>query len=147
MRLLKKLMVATSLVLSSGLVHAGSYSDEMGKCFVGSVSEADKGMLVRWVFANLAVHPDLQAVAKVGDKQRAQSNKEFAKLFEHLLLDSCQAQTKQALQYEGEDSIGNAFKMLAEVSTRSLFNDPQINTNMAKFSEYIDHKKLETLRP
>jgi hypothetical protein len=83
----------------------------------------------------------------VTEKQRTQINKDFARLFERLLLDSCSEQSKKALQYEGEESIGGAFRMLAEVSTRSLFNEPKISENMAKFSEYIDHKKLENLKP
>ena len=66
-------------VLASALALAGPYSDEMAKCLVKSSSDADKNMLVKWMFAAAALHPAVQSIASVSDAERSSSTRRSSK--------------------------------------------------------------------
>lgn len=60
-------------LLTVGSAHAGPYSDDLGKCLVASTTAADKGALVKWMFATAALHPAVKSVASVTPASAAAS--------------------------------------------------------------------------
>src|SRR5262245_51015619 len=82
-------------------VSAGPYSDDLAKCLVASTSAADKSGLVQWMFAAASLHPDVRWMTNLTDHDRQELNQKMATLVETLLTQSCLAQTKDALKYEG----------------------------------------------
>jgi hypothetical protein len=138
--------IAISLVvMSSGSAVAGPYADELAKCLVRSTTDADKNYLIKWMFASMALHPEVKSIASVTDAQRNELNKHAGKLFERLVAESCKAQTQDALRYEGPSTLEAGFQVLGQVAARGLFSDPAVAKGMSDFGKHIDNQRLEKL--
>lgn len=121
---------------------AGPYADDLSKCLVRSTGEEDKRSLVKWIFSAVALHPDVADIATVTPTQRTDMTRNTAKLFERLLTESCRTEVKQAVQYEGSQTIGASFQILGQVAARELFSNPNVSAHMAELAKHIDHKKM-----
>ncbi|MDP3700876.1 MAG: hypothetical protein Q8R72_08215 [Hylemonella sp.] len=121
---------------------AGPYSDDLAKCLVRSTGDAEKRTLVKWIFAAVALHPEVADIASVTPAQRTEMTRNTAKIFEKLLADSCRAEVQQAVQYEGPQTIGSSFQVLGQVAARELFSNPNVAANMADLGKYIDQKRI-----
>ncbi|MGZ7039863.1 MAG: hypothetical protein ACXVJO_16930, partial [Thermoanaerobaculia bacterium] len=117
--------------------------DALSKCLVTSTSSADKTALVRWMFATMSLHPDVQALSSVTAVQRAEINKNTARLFERLLTDSCASETKEAVKYEGPSTIESAFSVLGQVATREMFTNPKVAAGLEELGKNFDEEKLK----
>lgn len=122
---------------------AGPYTDELSKCLVRSTTPADKTLLVKWIFATMALHPDVKGLASVSDDQRAELTKATARLFEGLLTNACNSQTREALRYEGQSAVEASFSILGQVAARELFANPNVASGLAEFEKYFDTAKLQ----
>jgi hypothetical protein len=122
---------------------AGPYGDSLGKCLVSSTTAAEKTTLVRWMFAMMALHPDVEKSSAVTPDQRAEISKEMARLFERLVTQTCLKETREAVRYEGAQTIETSFSLLGQVAARELFAHPKVVAGMAEFSKYLDEKKIE----
>ena len=118
-------------LLTASPAHAGPYSDELGKCLVASTTTADKGALVKWMFATAALHPAVKSIASVTPAERTGFNRDTARLFERLVTESCKAQTLEAMKYEGAVALQVAFQLLGQVAARELFADPAVAGGIA----------------
>ena len=133
--------LAASL-LSCSTAYAGPYTDDLSKCLVASTSDQDKAQLVEWIFFALSLNPKISPYAQVSPTQREEADRNLAKLFERLVGDSCSAQTKQAVQYEGVAALSESFKLLGQVAAQEIFKDPAVAAGTSKFAEYLDEKKI-----
>ena len=113
---------------------AGPYADALGKCMVGATTGPEKTTLVRWIFAMMALHPDVQSSSAVTPEQRGALSKQTAQLFQRLLTESCLKEAREAIRYEGASTIQSSFSLLGLVATRELFTDPKVNECLAEFS-------------
>lgn len=121
---------------------AGPYSDDLSRCLVRSTGDADKRALVKWIFAAVALHPEVADIASVTPDQRAEMTRNTARIFEKLLAESCRTEVQQAVQYEGPQTIGSSFQVLGQVAARELFANPAVAANMADLGRYIDQKRI-----
>ena len=103
-------------VFSHASALAGPYGDDMAKCLVRSTTEADRTLFVRWLFASMALHPDVESMALVSSEQREVLNKDAGALFQKLLTESCRSETQQALKYEGAPTIQAAFTVFGQAA-------------------------------
>lgn len=134
----------SSLLVSLAAV-AGPYGDDMAKCLVKSTTPTDRTTFVKWMFSAMALHPDVKSMANVSTQQRDDLNKNAGLMFQHLLLDSCRAETQQAIKYEGTQTISYAFQIFGQVAARELFTDPQVAAAMSGMTKYLDESKLKSL--
>jgi hypothetical protein len=148
-RIVAALLAVLSFAAVSSLpVQGGLYSDEMAKCLVRSTTDDDKNFLVRWMFALVSLHPAVKDIAAVSDAQRTDLNRGAAKLLEKLIAEACTAEVKQAVKYEGKDSIGLAFRVFGQVAANGLFTDPSVAKGTNELEKFLDEKKLEeSLKP
>jgi hypothetical protein len=133
------------LLFSARAASAGPYGDTLGKCLVSSTTSTEKTTLVRWMFAMMALHPDVQSSSSITPEQRAQLTKETAQLFQRLLIESCRNETREAIKYEGEATIQTSFSLLGQVAARELFLNPKVSGGLSELEKYIDGKKLKEL--
>lgn len=141
----KKMLIAAlavASVLGSVPATAGPYSDDLSKCLVRSTGDAEKRTLVKWIFAAVALHPEVADISSVTPAQRTEMTRNTAKIFEKLLADSCRTEVQQAVQYEGPQTIGSSFQVLGQVAARELFSNPNVAANMADLGKYIDQKRI-----
>jgi hypothetical protein len=142
-------MNARSIVLSAAVLLglppsslAGPYGDDMAKCLVRSTTAADKSDLVRWMFAMMALHPDVRSLAVVSETDRHAMNRKLAALMERLLTESCRKESVDAVKYEGSGTIESSFKVLGEVAARELFANPAVTAGLSEFGKLVDSDKI-----
>jgi len=124
---------------------AGPYGDSLSKCLVESTTAAQKTTLVRWMFAMMALHPDVQSGSAVTPEQRTAISKETGQLFLRLLTETCASQTRDAIRYEGSATVQSSFSLLGQVAARELFTHPRVAAGLSELTKYLDEKKLKEL--
>lgn len=136
---LYKRLAAASLALSLTVpATAGVYGDALTKCLVEKTSSADKTVLVQWIFAMVAVHPQVASVATVTPERRQQASRDAAVMLQKVLTETCLNETRSAAQYEGRNVFEPAFNQLGQVAARELFGDPAVTKAMGEFGQYVD---------
>jgi len=146
---MRRTLVPTALLtVAVGLppaVHAGPYADDMAKCLVKSTSTEDRTLLIRWMFSAMALHPDVASLALVSKQQRDEITKRTGALFQRLLLESCKAETKEAVQDEGPQTVQYAFQVLGQVAARGLFTEPRVADSVKDLGNSVDQEKIKAL--
>ena len=122
---------------------AAPYTDELSKCLVKSTSDADRTLLVQWMFAMASLHPAVKSMSAMSEAQRTEITRGTAGVMEHLLTVSCRTETQQALKYEGTSAIEASFNVLGQVAGRELFSNPQVAAGLADLGKFVDEKKLK----
>jgi hypothetical protein len=143
---LRLLLVVAGMGLASSGANAGMYTDDLSRCLVDSTTSADKLTLVKWMFAAMARHPAVKALASVSDAQMDAANKQTAELFVKLVTNTCKVQTQKAVKYEGQAALQASFQVFGQVAAAELFSNPDVAAGMSGLTKYFDNKKLsETL--
>lgn len=131
------------LVLWLNTSNAGTYSDDLAKCLVASTSQKDRTELVRWVFATIALHPEVADISNVSTDSRDQINRAVAELFERLLTDSCLKQTQDAVSHEGPIAMDKSFQVLGEIAFQDMTTNENFSGGLKDFVKYLDKAKFE----
>ncbi len=142
---MKRLMIAAAAVALCHTANAGIYSDDMARCLVASTSQKDKTALVRWVFANASLHPDVASISSVTPEARDALDREVATLLERLLTDSCRKQSSEAFKYEGAIAFQQSFGTLGQVAMHELMADRNVAASFQSFVKYLDKTKLQSI--
>jgi hypothetical protein len=124
---------------------AGPYADEMGRCLVKATTAEDRGTFMRWLFASMALHPQVASMAAVSAEQRDDLNKRTAALIQRLLTESCRAETQRAVKNEGAATIQTAFQSFEQAAVGDLFSDPHVAAGMKDLMKYVDQEKIKNL--
>jgi len=122
---------------------AGPYTDDLSKCLVRSTTPEEKSLLVQWMFANMALHPDVKYLARVTPAERDRLNQKVAALFESLLTRTCVAEARDAVKNEGPSTFEASFTVLGSVAGRDLSAHPQVQAGFAEFAKAINGPKIE----
>ena len=145
MKQLATFCVSLALLFGSAQAHAGPYADDLSKCLVSSTTEADKALLVKWIFAAIALNKEVAPFVNMPQDVRDGLNKETASIYMRLLTDSCKVQTHEAFKYEGQAAITTAFQLLGQVASQGMFNDPAVAAGMEDLMKFFDLKKLSSV--
>ena len=140
---MKQILLAAGLLALAPAAHAGAFTDTLSVCLVKKTSDADKQLLVRWIFAALAHHPGVQDIANLPDDKADKLNRDVGALYQALLVDRCGAETRDALKYEGAVAIQSSFQTLGQVATQGLMSDAKVTAYMADLDKYVDLKALD----
>jgi hypothetical protein len=143
--LIASLLVVCLGPMWSAIATAGPYADDMAKCLVKETGAADRTALMNWIFAAMALHPDVEAMATISTELRVDINKSAGALFQRLLVDSCRAETRLAIAYEGQPAVQSAFGLLGQIAMQELFKDPQVTAGLAELEKNVDQKKIAEL--
>ncbi len=141
----RAVVLAAALCAAASPVLAGPYGDALGKCMVGATTASEKTTLVRWMFAMMALHPDVESSSAVTPGQRTALSKETAHLIEQLLTESCVKEARDAVRYEGPETIQSSFSLLGQVAARELFSHPKVIEGVSEFAKFVDEKKIKEL--
>lgn len=145
MKALLAACTAFLLVCASNGVHAGVYGDDLTKCLVSSTTDADKALLMKWIFSAMSLNKEVASYVDMPADVREGINKDAGGLYMRLLTDSCKAQTRDAFKYEGQAAIGAAFTVLGQVASQGLFGDPAVAAGMADMIKHIDEGRLKAV--
>lgn len=142
-----KLLLAL-ITLASSLptaAQAGPYADDMGKCLVKQTGAADRAAIMKWLFAAMALHPDVAAMSVIDAAARESINRDVGTLFQRLLVESCRAESSLAIKYEGALAMQSAFGVLGQVAMQELMSNPQVNAGLGELEKFVDQKRIAEL--
>lgn len=145
MKALLATCAAIALLSLGTTARAGVYGDDLTKCLVSSTTDADKALLMKWIFSAMSLNKEVAPYVDMPSGVREAINKDAGGLYMRLLTDSCQAQTRDAFKYEGQAAIGAAFTVLGQVASQGLFGDPAVAAGMADMIRHIDEDKLKAV--
>jgi hypothetical protein len=137
--------LATLSIMASMHAVAGPYGDDMAKCLVKAASPDDQTVFIKWLFAAIALHPDVASMASISPQQRDEFSKRAGALFQRLLTESCRSETQQAIRYEGPATIQYAFQVFGQAAAGNLFSNPSVAVGMKDLTKYIDQDKIKAL--
>ena len=124
---------------------AGIYSDDMARCLVSSSSAQDKTDLVKWVFINAALHPDVAPLFKFDAAVKEEQDRKMAAILEKLVTESCRKQSIDALRYEGRGAFEQSFGTLGQVAMSELMGNKTVAEGFGSFVKYMDKAKFDAL--
>jgi hypothetical protein len=133
------------LALASPAAHAGAYADAMGHCLLDHASPKDRTDLMRWMFANAALHPDVASLTTIAPDVRQEIDRTAGVVIQHLVFDSCRAESGAALRNEGPAAMQQAFQMLAQLIGDNLVANPAVGQGSANVLRYMDMSKFPLL--
>jgi hypothetical protein len=147
MSILLSASILLSLTGGSQSSPAGNvHTDALSRCLVEQSSEADKTMIVRWVFAAIATSPEVREMSRVTEAERTTLHQSMASLFERLVTRDCRAKTVAAVIENGEDAIGTSFSVLGEIAMQSLASQPSVNAQFEKIGEFVNETAIDSVR-
>lgn len=142
-RILAGAALLTAGLLAAGPSGAGPYSDDLAKCMVKSSTPADRAEFVKFLFSALAQHPDVASMAKISPQQMQAASKAAGQLVQRLLLQSCRSEARQAIHYEGVQSIYFGFQFYGQAMAAELIGNPVVAAKMKDLNNYLDADKFE----
>ena len=79
------------------------------------------------------------------DRQKVKADVYAAEIFTDLLTKKCKNETYEAIKYEGDIAIENAFSSLGEVAMLKMLQNESVIKNSEEFLKYVDFEKFEEL--
>jgi hypothetical protein len=116
--------------------------EALTQCLMKSTSPDDKRVLVKWVFAVIAQHPDISSMTQIDAAQRSTIDREAAKVFEQLLADQCAGPLRTAMKQSGTDAIGKSFQTLGASAATDMLQNPQVVMNGASLMKHLDMQRI-----
>lgn len=140
---MKRFLLALLFISFSQAAVAGPFANKLATCLVKQTSEADKEILMQWIFAAMAHHPEVKQLSSVNPATAEKLNKTTANLFTDLVAVRCKEQTKDAINYEGDVALRVAFETLGRVAMQGIISNPAVNGYMGGLQKHFDLNKLK----
>ncbi len=148
MKLFTTAVAAAALLLTPQIASAQttpSPTEALSSCVTNATTDADKIVLMRWLFVAMSRHPSVTELANVSDAQRVDANRQMGALVNKLLLDACPNQTRAAVASGGEQALQAAFSAFGAQAMRTLMNNPDVNAGVIEMTAYLDQQRLAAL--
>ena len=139
---MKKLILFVTLIIT---LNAGVYTQKLVQCMVKNSTPQDIKTLKTWMFFAFAQDPDLSKYAKITPGEKVAVNKKMGAYVTKLLTEKCPSELKNAVKYDGPQSIPVAFEYLGRVAGAAITSSPEVKKFFMEFSQYVDMKKLNSL--
>jgi hypothetical protein len=117
---------------------ADNYSARFTNCLTQNTTERDKVILVRWLFSAVAQHSALETEFQVSKEKINSYEIAVADYLQYVLGTICYEETKNVLDYEGEEAFIKAFEFLGEVAMMSMIEDPNVAKALENYVKHID---------
>ena len=147
MRLPKFLMPAAAFACAGITVpaEAGPSTTALADCLVRSSSASDRGVLIRWTFVALALHPAVRDLTSNVEARQQEITRTAGRLFTRLIVSDCRRETVTAVRADGSEAIGAAFRRLGEAASTELLGSPAGAAVLADVANHMDLQALEAL--
>lgn len=137
-----------ALATISGLAHAQSATDALGRCLADNTTGKDRKDLARWIFSAMASHPDMKPLSAVTTADLDAVSRTAGGLFTRLLADTCPKEAKAAMDSGGTAAIQTGFQVLGQLAMQELMTNPQVGASMTVLERHIDKGRIDAaLKP
>jgi hypothetical protein len=116
---------------------ASVFTDDLTRCLVTHMTPADSTVLIKWVFAAIALTPALKPMSQITDAQRTAVIQDAAKLFSRLVAEDCRKETLLAIKSDGATALVQGFQVLGNTAGRSIFQSPEAKAGLKSLGDYI----------
>ena len=142
---MKKLCFVIYFFLCTTNSFAEQYSNKFSNCLIQNTTDRDKIILVRWLFTVIAEHSALSTEFKVTKDQKIKNDRAAADYVEYILGSVCLVETKNVLNYEGEEGFLKAFENIGELAMLTLMEDKKVMFAMERYTQYLDKKLIDKI--
>jgi hypothetical protein len=133
--------VLFSLCATSAL--AGPYADAIGQCFANATTGKERIELAKWVFVNIALHPEVAGISAIAPEKREEINKATGAVFNRLLTDACAKEVKDAIKFGDQTALKTAFESLGKLAMQEIMNNAAVGSGFSGLEKFIDTKKIK----
>ena len=127
-------------------VMAQETDDGLETCIVASVTEADRNVLVRWMFSAISLHAGLRDLATVPAEQRDAASAEMGAMMQRLMTRDCASQARQAFAGErASAAFQQAFRRVGELAGEGRYQDPAVAAEAGGVVRHVDMAKIVEL--
>ena len=143
----KAIALGACIALASTLPHPARAApqDQLATCLVAHTDQADRLVLVKWIFAQFALNPSVAQMAQIPADKRDGIDKQMAVLLTRLITVDCPKDAQMAYLASGGAALEGAFNVLGQSAGRSLALDPDVQAGMTGFNKYLDKAKLDAV--
>jgi hypothetical protein len=136
------LLGVAALLAGASPAQASVFGDELSKCLVQKTTEADKTVFIKWVFAAMSAHPEVESMSRLTPEQRKLLTRDAGQLMGRLMTVDCRSETVAAIKADGMSVLETSFGLLGEVAMRSFMTDPKVEAGMADLTTGLDAEAL-----
>ena len=122
---------------------ADNYTNKFANCLTQNTTERDKIILVRWLFSAVAQHSALENEFQISEEKISSYEIAVADYMQYVLGTICYKESKNVLDYEGEEAFLKAFELLGEVAMMSMIEDPNVSKALENYVKYLDPSFLK----
>ncbi len=144
---MKKNILIISLLISLTIpTYAQNYSSKFANCLMQKTTDRDKIVLVRWAFSALAHHSALKEEFNIPKSKFTKHEIAVADYVQYILGTVCFQETKDVLNYEGDEAFLKGFELLGEIAFLSLTTEERVGLALENYTRHIDpefFKKFE----
>lgn len=144
MRLVFILLLLAILSIDANPARAQSESERLANCLVQSSTGAQRLDLARWIAYAIIAHPSVRDSVAIPQQALVDGNRSIAQVFTQLITQSCRNESRDAI-LAGGNSFGLAFEALGRIATVELLNNPDVNTRIEEFIEYLNDDDFDFL--
>ena len=139
---MKRFLLVLFTLSFSQAAMAGPLTNQLANCFFEKTSEADKVILMQWLFAAMSHHPEVKQLSAVSAHKAEDLNKSAANLYTDLIANRCKVQAVNAFKHEGKEALNISFETLGRVALKEMTTNTAVNQYMRGFPEHVDLSKL-----
>lgn len=121
---------------------AGPYQDGLTRCMVSNTSVIDQRNLIRWIVLAFASSTAASDMVSIDMSKASTVQKDMAGYTERIFLNDCLLAAREAVRYEGEFAIVEAFKLMSQIAGREAMTDPAAQSVLNGYMSYIDEERL-----
>ncbi len=140
-----KILFSIFVLVISFNINAGTYQDRYTSCILENTSDRDKIILVKWLFVLLAEHPSLKNDFPTTEDDKISNDRAVADYISYVIGVKCLNETKDVLEYEGEEAFLKAFELLGEVAFMELAKNEDVALGFERYLQYIDPSLFEKI--
>lgn len=125
-------------------VAADSYTNSLSICFADNTTGKERKDLAKWIFVAMSAHPEMQNLSKVSSTVRDELNQTYANLVTRLIVKDCNAQTRDAMQKEGQNGLKIAFESFGRLAMQELMTNDKVTASISQVERFIDSSKIQS---
>lgn len=135
-------LVLALFLSSAATAQAGPYADALARCMNDRMSDADRVVLMKWIYGALGAHPQVQDLGPIDVQKFAPVSRAMGELVQRLIARDCRKEGADAVKNEGMSSIEFAFSSVGQFAARGLFADAAVVERVADYTKHVDVTEL-----
>tara|TARA_B100000900_G_scaffold402312_1_gene408029 strand:+ start:219 stop:662 length:444 start_codon:yes stop_codon:yes gene_type:complete len=129
----------------NSITYSGPFSDEFSRCIITKTTSQEKTDLVKWIYVTISFHSQLSEMSNISSKDVEIANIRVAEYMTNVFAYKCKNEMLDAVEYEGEESATQAFKLLGEIAMREIMSEQNVSFASELFIQYLDEKIFENI--